>query len=347
MRIHLSGPKTLNRFTDGILRDGLQRCGCTVVSAESEANFGIIQIHGSPAAREADLRIINQLPKTVSQLSASIILLHRPDEIRDSLPTLSPALEALPATTGLAMLGNLLIDDPFYLHPGLVRRAIPHGFFNIEKDPLSHPIIIGSHTTWGEMRCLKRTLLLLKEIAKVGPNNHIIGYLGGAPADALSIDSVTRLIQELKLTNVLSVKALNVKNWREEVAAAPANTIFLNAVDNPPDFDVTFNVQLYHYRERIRMGESSGSLHASCGIPVIFEMNGSERLENLQVVKVPYADPDDANSADMIAAARQIVSLLDSEEYRMMLLHNRKMMIRWNNQSVAQLYVDFLEGLSS
>lgn len=321
-------------------------CGCDVLAEEADAEFRIIQIHGAPAAREADLEIIQNLPKITAHLAGCIILLHRPDEIRDSIPQFKSVLSRLPATTGLAMLGDLLIDDPCYQLTGLQRRVIPHGFFNLDTDISSLPIIIGSHTTWGEMRCLKRTLALLKAIANTETHLPIVGYLGGAPAEALSRDSVSKLLEQLEITNMFHLRDLEVKFWREQMAAATANTIFLHAGNAPAKFDVTFNVQLYHYGERIRMGESSGSLHASAGIPVIFEMNGSERLENLKTVQVPYVDPNCADVADISLAAQHIVTLLDSGEYRQMLRHNGQMASVWNSQAVARLYVDFLRILS-
>ncbi len=58
---------------------------------------------------------------------------------------------------------------------------------------------------------------------------------------------------------------------------------------------------------------------------MIFEMNGSERLENLKTVKVPYEDPNWADVADINLAAQHIVTLLDSGEYRQMLRHNGQM----------------------
>jgi hypothetical protein len=346
MKVALAGSATLTRFTEGILRDGLRACGCEVLSQENGADFGIIQIHGAPAAREADLEIIRNLPKAVSRLTGCIILLHRPDEISDTIPQLKSVLSALPATTGLAMLGDLLIDDPFYQLPQLSRRVIPHGFFDSDTDILSRPVIIGSHTTWGEMRSVKRTLALLKAIAKVGPRTPVIGYLGGTPAEALSRKSVSAHLEHFDLNKVFTLRDFKTEDWREEIQTATPNTIFLHAGAAAPSFDVTFNVQLYHYGERIRMGESSGSLHASAGIPVIFEMNGSERIENLKTIKVPYSNPNDADAADIDSAARQIATLLDTGEYSQMLIHNREMTRVWNNQSVARLYIDFLESLA-
>ena len=99
MKVTLFGSPTLNRFTEEILRGGLEACRCHVVPSGNDSDFGIIQIHGAPAAHEADLEIIQALPKIVSQVSACIILLHRPDEIKESIPQFRSILAALPATT--------------------------------------------------------------------------------------------------------------------------------------------------------------------------------------------------------------------------------------------------------
>jgi hypothetical protein len=178
MKLALVGSPTLKRFTEGILKRCLELNGCDIVPELAAADFSIIQIHGAPAAREADLEIIRNLPDA-AKFTRSVVLLHRPDEIKDSIPNFTTALAALPPSTGLAMLGDLVVDDPFYDHPQLERRVIPHGFFEIDSVVSTNPVIFGSHTTWGEMRSLERVLLLLSEITEAAPSRTTIGYLGG------------------------------------------------------------------------------------------------------------------------------------------------------------------------
>ncbi len=139
---------------------------------------------------------------------------------------------------------------------------------------------------------------------------------------------------------------MDPRNWSEQLSVATSNTIFLHTGTAIPRFDVTFNVQLYHYGERVRLGESSGSIHASAGIPVILEMNGSERIEQLEVIKVPYSDSSRIDSADIRSAAQQIVKVIDSNEYIRMLSHNRLMAHKWSYQEVAKLYIHFLKSLA-
>ena len=346
MKVAVVGSPTLKRFTEGILQKGLELNGCEVVPDFAGADFGIIQIHGAPTAREADLEIIENLP-AASKLAGCIVLLHRPDEIKDSIPHFRSAIAALPACAGLVMLGDILIDDPFYDHPQLDRRVIPHGFFDIDSDILTDPIIVGAHTTWGEMRSIERALLLLNAIAEASPRQCIIGYLGGVPAESLSSPSVAAILDRLRLTNNFTLSETDPENWRKQFSMATSNTIFLHAGTVPSRFDVTFNVQLYHYDQSVRLGESSGSIHASAGIPIILEMNGSEKIEQLKVIKVPYSNPKDADSANMKSAAQQIVHLIACGEYLHMLRHNRQMARKWNNQRVGRLYLDFLEILAN
>jgi len=341
MQVSIVGAPTLKRFSDGILKSGFERLGLAVADDATHAQRVIVQIHGAPAARDADREILEYIPVITARCSACIILLHRPDEIRDSLPQLRDVLAALPSTAGVAMLGDLLINDPFYELQGLSRRAIPHGFFDIQAEPVMKPVVIGSHTTWGEMRSIERVLLLLNEVARAASDNVIVGYLGGAPAGDLSNEAVSSILSRLGIAEGFALEELNPDNWQKQLSGVQSNTIFLAPGDPPPGFDVTFNVQLYHYRSAVRLGESSGSLHASAGIPVIFEMNGSERLEDLKTVKVPYATDKEADSADFKVTAKDLARLIVSGEYRELLNHNRERAATWSAKRVAQLYVEY------
>jgi hypothetical protein len=347
MQIFLKGAPTLKRFTDGILRKGVERSGYKVCSDFSGGEFGIIQIHGSPAAREADLEIIRDIPQIVHHLAGSIVLLHRPDEIRDAIPNLRYVLCSLPPKVGVVMLGDLLINDPFYRIPNLERRVIPHGFFELDYADSSLPVILGSHTSWGEMRSVQGVITLLKAVSEIGSLNPVAGYLGGIPEEVLSFDSVSTILERKSLTSRFTLCEFDRTNWREQLASVSTHTLFLNPGTASSGFDVTFNVQMYHYGTQVRFGESSGSLHSSNGIPVIFEMNGSDRIENLKAVKVPYSDSSDVSSADFESAALQIATLVRSGEYKSWLNHNREMAKVWSCNTVGKLYVEFLNSLAT
>ena len=242
MQVSIVGAPTLKRFSDGILKSGFERLGLAVADDATHAQRVIVQIHGAPAARDADREILEYIPVIAARCSACIILLHRPDEIRDSLPQLRDVLAALPSTAGVAMLGDLLINDPFYELQGLSRRAIPHGFFDIQAEPLINPVVIGSHTTWGEMRSIERVLLLLNEVARAASDNVIVGYLGGAPVGDLSNEAVSLILSRLGMAEGFALEKLNPDNWQKQLSGVQSNTIFLASGDPPPGFDVTFNV---------------------------------------------------------------------------------------------------------
>lgn len=347
MQISIFGADTLKRFTEEILRDGLEGCGCKVLLERPIGDFGIVQIHGSPAARAADLAIVRDLPQIVSSLKGCIVLLHRPDEIKDSIPEFREVLSELPAKVGLAMLGNLMIGDPFYqISCFLACRVIPHGFFGNYVPCMRDPVVIGSHTTWGEMRSVERAISLLKAVREVGLRKPIIGYFGGAPVEELSRSAVVSILERFDLEGIFALREFSRERWREDLLSLNQDTILLNPGRDVLNFDVTFNLQLYHYGKRVRLGESSGSLHASSGIPVIFEMNGSERIEGLQTIKVPYSDCSDVETADYRSAAQEIAALINSGEYLQVLNHNREMALFWDNKRVGGLYIEFLQALA-
>ena len=103
MQVSIVGAPTLKRFSDGILKSGFERLGLAVADDATHAQRVIVQIHGAPAARDADREILEYIPVITARCSACIILLHRPDEIRDSLPQLRDVLAALPSTAAVSI----------------------------------------------------------------------------------------------------------------------------------------------------------------------------------------------------------------------------------------------------
>lgn len=71
-----------------------------------------------------------------------------------------------------------------------------------------------------------------------------------------------------------------------------------------------FNAQLYHLNGKKRLGENSGSLHRGVTVPVIFEANNAEKLENLKVIKIE-ADPE-LKDIRYTTAAEQIALFVEN-----------------------------------
>ena len=345
MKISIRSSLTLKRFSEGILEQGLEQLGCKVWHQHHpDARFTIVQIHGAPTAHEADLALISELPSIVASSQVCLILLHRPDEIRDTLPELAPCLARLETSrVALVMLGDLLIDDPYYQIPNLERCVIPHGFFNVPAQPIRPFVVIGSHTTWGEMRSPVRVLGLIQALQDLEVDLPVVGYLGGTPAELVSKEGLVTALKQCNATRDSTVQTLDAASWEAWKANPSSHTIFVRQGEALPDFDPTFNVQLYHYGQSVRRGESSGSLHASSGIPVVFEMNGAERIEGLRVIKVPYVESSCVESADYSSAARAIQHAINSGDYLAMMEHNTTARANWSNVAVARLYLDLFK----
>ncbi len=338
--VNIFGAKPLNRYTNGILKEGFIQNDWNVLDMNS--NNILYQIHGAPHSEQDDHVIIKQLEADLIREDniKRIILLHRPDEIQLRHSELEKILKSSIKNFGLVFLGNMHINDEFYNANMAVKKIIPHGFFKLINKVQAKPIIVGSHTSWGEMRSISHLFKLLKEIFLL--DSSIVGYVGGFPVDDLSINNLELLWKKEELGNV---EFIGIKDI--DLMMGYNNTIIYNSIGIEPEsvLNMTFNVQLYYLNSTIRTGESSGSVHSTIGIPVILEMNGSEVIEKLDVVKVQYKDKNDLNSIDFKSAALSIVKLIKSSKHLKMLENN------WNRSNeitpkfVASEYINLFEEL--
>lgn len=349
--VSILGAKTLNHYTQGILRKGFEKKGWKVqveTLPTKEGALGnispytVCQIHGAPQSFEDDQIIINLLQSSLQTLK-TIVLLHRPDEIQIRDPRLKEVLSQL-NNTALVFFGNLHIDDSFYSQVK-TREVIPHGFFDLEAKFQESPIVVGSQTTWGEMRSLKQALTLIGEIFKLNQETkqNIIGYLGGIPKEEVNFSNISQLNSEVNSGLAINFQDVN-QLFAEKIENMPSNTILIEDTGKKPAWiDMTFNLQMYYLNNQIRTGESSGSAHSSTGIPVVFEMNGAEAIEQLQVIKVPYSSFFDRDSADFAGGARMIMSSICSKDFLKMLNHNSTSAQKFNNTYVAGKYLELFE----
>lgn len=259
MKSFIFGATTLKHFTGPI------ETGFRELNLPQNPDFEIYQIHASPQSIEQDLKLLE-----LAKLSKSkkIFLLHRPDELL-KVPELKVFFEENPAVS-IVVLGDLVLNLEFWQERKLHISVIPHPFLSLDfpvKD--SEKYVIGSFTSWGEMRKLGHLFELFKHL----------------PADKF----------ECRVGGTLDGRALTIKD-------VPAG---VRLASEP--FVSHFNVQLYHLNGKKRIGESSGSLHRGVSIPVIFEANGIERVEGLKVVKIE-AD-DELKNPDYKRAAAEIVQL--------------------------------------
>lgn len=248
---------------------------------EEDYLFDLFQIHAAPQSISEDLKILEEI-KNYSQ--AKIILIHRPDELLLN-PELKLAFEKNPEWK-IVFLGDLALKDPFWHKRKAYIEVIPHFYTSLNTPAKSPLYTVGTFTSWGEMRQLEHYLGLVKALKALhSPMFQFMigGTLNGRKLTAADISDPSILISE-------------------------------------EAFVPHFNVQLYHLNGKKRLGESSGSLHSGVSIPVIFEANGMERIEEVKVVKIP-AD-DELTQIDYASAAIEIGKIIEQQEVEKYLKHN-------------------------
>jgi hypothetical protein len=262
--------------------------------------FELFQIHASPNSLEEDKSI---LKRYIDCKGPKIILIHRPDELL-LCPELKLSFEQNPQWK-LIFLGDLALRDSFWKQRKSQIEVIPHFYSSLISAPKSSLYTIGTFTSWGEMRKLEHYFNLvdaLKQSKQASSMQFIIGgTLDGAKLSASDIrDEAIKISEE--------------------------------------SFIPHFNVQLYHLHGKKRLGESSGSLHAGVSIPVIFEANGMERIEEVKVIKI--AANDDLSQIDYASAAGEISAMIEQHGVDTHIKHNLR-------QARLNTSVDFANSVIS
>ena len=355
--VKIYGAKTLERYTKNLLVKGFENNECTAFETQEgndrDAENILFQLHGAPQADDDDRTILGEIKRAVTfNETRKIVMLHRPDELK-KYKELPGILSGASQKIGLVFLGDKLIRDTFYpSSEQIIKRVIPHGFFPFDehqKHLQETPIIIGSHTTWGEMRSVEHALKLLLALFKLNKENKIIiGYLGGKPHEELELNSLKEITE--RINTETSLQFLNVHDHKtlEGVLNRGRNIILVDDRNEEPlYFSVTFNIQMYYLGTAVRMGESSGSAHTSASIPVVLEMNGAESIEELKVIKVPYGEAKDISSIDFREGAKMVFDSIENGTYKDMLVHNLKQSEAWNNTRIGREYLNLYEELGA
>ncbi len=259
MNSFIFGASTLKHFTPA-LESGFKGLNLSQYPA-----FEIYQIHASPQSIPEDLELLKQAK---SSKSRQIFLLHRPDELL-LVPELRTYFEVHPESP-IVVLGDLILQLDFWQARKAKISVIPHPFLSLELPvKKNEKYVIGSFTSWGEMRKLEHFFELANHLPAENFECWVGGTLNGRVLTEKDLPSSMKLVHE--------------------------------------PFVPHFNVQLYHLQGKKRIGESSGSLHRGISVPVIFEANGIERVEGLKVVKIE-AD-ENLSSPDYKKAALEIIRM--------------------------------------
>lgn len=350
-KVIIYGASTLDRYTKGILVDGFRNNGWGVeasdIDKKPEEGTILFQLHGSPQAVEEDKKITDRISEAIAENDSSklIILVHRPDEIQILHPNFDKVLATIVHPTGLVLLGDKHLEDDFFKADKTVRSVIPHGFFDLSQDLQTDPVVIGTNTTWGEMRSTEHALRLLTEVFRLNPESRVVGYLGGKPADKLDIVILKEEVEKVAPDFPVQFIDLGKFSFKDAVKQK-GNIVLVQNGGQSDDFSLTYNTQLYFLGKKVRTGESSGSVHISSGVPVILEMNGSESIEGLEVVKIPYSDVSDINSVDYKAGATEIVTTINDKSFIGMIGHNQKQAKKFNNTYVTSQYINLFQALA-
>lgn len=353
MNIIIYAAETLDKFTNQILIAGFSKLkvkaqrGNLKSRSEPKSDVVIYQLHGAPQAESDDLLIMNLMKKALSDKSdirKKVIMIHRPDEIK-KFTELKELLRKSVHKFGFVNYGDNHINDEFFSSDKVIKRVIPHGFSskirNIpEKDK---PIMIGSHTSWGEMRSLGHAFTLIGEVFdRSRGEKTILGYVGGKPVELLKIPTLEK--EYKKIFGDYRIKLKDANQFDIKKPTNEKNVILINQEDSELSYyNPTFNIQMYYLGDRIRTGESSGTIYRSISIPVIFEMNGS--LDDLRTIKVPYTDVNNIKSIDLASGAEKIVEVIQNGSYLEMLNHNLQQAKVWDEKRIAQEYIGLIDEL--
>lgn len=346
-KVVIYGAQSLVRYTEGILVQGFQNNSWNVVEDfTQDTDAAVYQVHGAPQAEKEDNTLLRKIAQDIlkEDVVKRVVLLHRPDEIQLRYPKLRDILVSATHPIGLVFLGDMHIDDDFFRAENVIKKVIPHGFFDVSVKLQIDPIIIGSHTTWGEMRSIEHIFKLLGDVFRLGGAHPILGYVGGKPQNQLQVDFLTKQWSEHNAD--VSVVFMDVHSETVSESFRKKNVILFDSRDTMSEkIGLTYNVQLYYLNNKIRTGESSGSLHSSVSIPVILEMNGSEVIEDLRVIKIPYASRDDITTVNFKAGAERVLHSINDRSYVTMLKHNLAQSKKFSPKYVAKECIRLFEQM--
>ncbi len=329
--------------------------------------FVLVQVQG----RGGEARLLE--PVLQRKLKARIIVyIHRPEELilRIALErdvTYSEAKSVLAKMLGsvsaVILPGASFLDEYRQMLPGVTVVAIPLGFAPPKETgiPSSRMIpgsvaVIGSNTTWGEMRDLQDLLGLLEAVRKADPAERVVGYAqGNWDAHSNLAQYVgNRQVQFLSNAEILDAQSSGAFSNEEQFRdwlyhRAEGKLILRGRVDSgspipesiPKDERdlhgwesrlIDFNVQLYREilgnrrdpaKRDLPKVEYSGTLHKG-GAHVIFVVFQSAAMDDVQhnegmvTVEVPVAE----GKPDFAAAAARLVELIQCPEERRRVLND-------------------------
>ncbi|MBU2102143.1 MAG: aldose 1-epimerase, partial [Candidatus Omnitrophica bacterium] len=400
IRINHIAPFSLKRYADNLQR-GFEEIGeldvtmvtHTAVDNETAVSVAVrarpadadtvtlLQVHGAGN----EIRLLEEVIQA-NYPGRLIVLIHRPEELylRFALENKVDPAQAKSILKGylghadaVVVLGESAVADYQQLLPDKTIVAIPHGFFATENllapsqrfDP-AQVAVIGSNTTWGEMRHIRDVIDLHKEIQSRG-NVRTITYVAGKfdrnvnAAQLIDNNDIYFLSNEEIRKAQHEKKFIDFGTYKKWLYKKAAGRIIIRALNNdsmsPESFTesdadlftwedqlIDFNVQLYReflddLREKGRgtpKFETSGTLHRG-NVNEIFitfdspSMRDVVAREGYQMLFVTMNN----GIADFKAAADEIEQLIFDNQHRIrMLENNRKAINAFGMKEIAYAY---------
>ena len=350
-----ASPKSLERYTLQLQR-GFDGAGRSLVSGQSsvsgpgfaeavyaaQSDISLVQVHGSESEEKEKMILDREYPGKV------IVLVHRPEEY---LLRYGPTgIELLNRKAdAIVLLGPTMVAEYKRLFPDKIVVCIPHGFFEPGELDESRLVpgtvsVIGSNTTWGEMRNIDDVLNLMKAVQSKTSKERFLGFVAGKYDSHARLESYRNRSDVWFLENEAISTAyrhgafhdfMSFKDWlyeeaRGRVVIRPtAYASQLGTASLIQEWEsrlVDFNVQAYHEilnHDRPKV-EASGTLHMSGGpaIGVVINSPAMQDIaehEGLGMILMPYGN----DRIYFDSAADQIITLVrNPQRRREMITHN-------------------------
>lgn len=374
-RIGIIIPRSLERYGE-ILKQGFDKLDLDEIKAKVEMpeegedttsftarikaqnyDIHIVQLHGAH----------NEEPVAFNEFRGrrTIILVHRPEEV--ILRYQEEVLRQLfKKASKIVLLGEAMVREYKRRFCNQV-VSIPHGFFNIKPKAIETKDlsigVVGSVTTWSDMRWIIDVVELMGEIRRISPNTKVVGYVAGRfvpythPETGEVIDELESLrnnpdclllsAQDIETAyhNSEFKDLASFKQWLYGKSNQGKRVLIIEGEFSSEELKrlqsslIDFNTQLY--RELLKgfepKVEYSGTLHERPGdsIPIVFESSSmsdveSEGLHMITVPKGPNFKP----------AAKEIIDLIKNpDRHNDILRESLQAAKKLSMRHISQMYI--------
>eukprot|EP00475_Leptophrys_vorax_P009802 TRINITY_DN16495_c0_g1_i6.p1 TRINITY_DN16495_c0_g1~~TRINITY_DN16495_c0_g1_i6.p1 ORF type:complete len:434 (+),score=108.45 TRINITY_DN16495_c0_g1_i6:1355-2656(+) len=302
---------------------------------QTTCDASIIQIHGSE--NEDPITDCLEFPGRVR-----IVLVHRPEEF--ILRRSTEGLEFLYRVADVVvLLGKCMVNHYQRLLKPKRVVMIPHGFFDVgyqKSKSDAELIVIGSVTTWGEMRHLRDLLDLHEKVRANAPDSlRLLAYAAGKFDKRASIDELGK--EFFKLDNEEAMTALSKAEFHDAESLSlwimsRANgkpVLHLNPFPKGSHLErwelemIDFNLQAYReiLKDNKPKVEASGTLHLSGGpgIYVVIDCPAMRDIVEDEGAEYVFIPVKQGNQLDFDTAAQSIVALSnDAEKLKLIVSRN-------------------------